>query len=122
LTTECGTQTSKQLSAARLLERRSGPVSLPIGGAAGASEEALSRRLPRPIFWLAFAGWVVSCGMLFITLVQREPAEGRDAWAAEPLLVATVSAVIETVFGEPDGAARFGIRREGTATRPSGYP
>jgi hypothetical protein len=40
-------------------------------------------RLPRPILWLAFAGWVLCCGMLFITLVQREPPAipGR-AWTA----------------------------------------
>jgi hypothetical protein len=35
------------------------------------ASENIPARLPRPILWLAFAGWVVCCGMLFITLVQR---------------------------------------------------
>jgi hypothetical protein len=35
------------------------------------ASEDIPARLPRPILWLAFAGWVVCCGMLFITLVQR---------------------------------------------------
>jgi hypothetical protein len=122
LATECQTQTSKELRATRALRRREIPVSLPVGRASGASGEALPRRLPRPILWLAFASWVVCCGMLFITLVQREPAGGQDGTsAAEPLLVATVSAALETVFGDPDGAARAGSRRKGTASPPSGY-
>jgi hypothetical protein len=51
------------------------------------ASEDIPARLPRPILWLAFAGWVVCCGMLFITLVQREPPEipGR-AWTADVLL------------------------------------
>jgi hypothetical protein len=51
------------------------------------ASEDIPAHLPRPILWLAFAGWVVCCGMLFITLVQREPPEtlGR-AWMADVLL------------------------------------
>jgi hypothetical protein len=74
------------------------------------SEDAPAR-LPRPILWLAFAGWVVCCGMLFISLVEREPSGGRDgASAAEPLLVATVSAALETVFGDSNRPASGGRR------------
>jgi hypothetical protein len=59
----------------------------PVLPAGQLASEDISARLPRPILWLAFAGWVVCCGMLFITLVQREPPEspGR-AWTADVLL------------------------------------
>ena len=43
----------------------------PVLPAGQLASEDISARLPRPILWLAFAGWVVCCGMLFITLVQR---------------------------------------------------
>lgn len=69
--------------------------------------------LARPIVWLGFAGWVVCCGMLFVSLVQREPMSGREDFAdAAPLLPAIVSAALETArdtFGdaeETDEAAR----------------
>lgn len=83
------------------------------------SEDAPAR-LPRPVLWLAFAGWVVCCGMLFVTLVQRESPAGPDhAWTTEPLLVATVSAALETVFGDPDRHTGADGGHNGTAAPPS---
>jgi hypothetical protein len=82
--------------------------------------EKAPARLPRPILWLAFAGWAACCGMLFLSLVQREPPGARDsAWKAEPLLVATVSAALETVFGDLDRPTRVRRGRNGTAGPPS---
>jgi hypothetical protein len=59
----------------------------PVLPAGQLASEDIPARLPCPILWLAFAGWVVCCAMLFITLVQREPPErpGR-AWTADVLL------------------------------------
>lgn len=56
--------------------------------------------VPRPILWLAFAGWATSCAMLFITLVQREPMAGReDAATRATSLPAIVSVALETARG-----------------------
>lgn len=101
-------------------ESRAAPLEAPVAlpTVQVASEDAPAR-LPRPILWLAFAGWVVCCGMLFITLVQREhPAGPERAWAAEPLLVATVSAALETVFGDPDRRTEAARGPDDTAGPP----
>ena len=59
----------------------------PVPPAGQLASEDIPVRLPRPILWLAFAGWVLCCGMLFITLVQREtPAIPGRAWTADVLL------------------------------------
>jgi hypothetical protein len=83
--------------------------------------------LGRPIVWLGFAGWVLCCGMLFVSLVQREPTSGREDFAdAAPSLPAIVSAALETArdtFGhveETDEAARR--RANPTVERHSGQP
>jgi hypothetical protein len=73
--------------------------------------------LSRPIVWLGFAGWVVCCAMLFVTLVEREPISGREDFAdAARSLPASVSAWLE-LPGDTFGKAE---ETNGAVRRPAG--
>jgi hypothetical protein len=136
----CGRRDSRAAAEAAMLARSPGSMAglAEIGLPAIALDPAASLKpalpvasegpptdLSRPIVWLGFAGWVVCCAMLFVTLLEREPISGREDFAeTAPFLPAIVSAALETArdtFGDAKETYEAARRRaNASAERHSG--